>query len=54
MNQTQGKSKYYYSHRFNHFGIYRRDPDGDTKVDDAITQEEAKQSRNEHYETNKI
>lgn len=42
MNQTQGRSKYYYSPRFNHFSIYRRDPDGDTKVDDAITREEAK------------
>lgn len=42
MNQTQNKSKYYYSPRFNHFNIYRRDPDGDTKVDDAATQEEAK------------
>ena len=28
--------------RFHHFNIYRRDPDGDTKVDDAATQEEAK------------
>lgn len=42
MNQTQNKSKYYYSPRFHHFNIYRRDPDGDTKVDDAATQEEAK------------
>lgn len=41
MNQTQNKSKYYYSPRFHHFNIYRRDPDGDTKVDDAATQEEA-------------
>ena len=42
MNQTQNQSKYYYSPRFRHFNIYRRDPDGDTKVDDAATQEEAK------------
>ena len=42
MNQTKNKSKYYYSPRFNHFNIYRRDPDGDTKIDDAATQEEAK------------
>ena len=41
MNQTQ-KPKYYYSPRFHHFNIYRRDPDGDTKVDDAMTQEEAR------------
>ncbi len=39
---TQNQSKYYYSPRFRHFNIYRRDPDGDTKVDDAATQEEAK------------
>ena len=42
MSQTQNQSKYYYSPRFRHFNIYRRDPDGDTKVDDAATQEEAK------------
>lgn len=42
MSQTQNQSKYYYSPRFRHFNIYRRDPDGDTKVDDAVTQEEAK------------
>ncbi len=35
MSQTQNQSKYYYSPRFRHFNIYRRDPDGDTKVDDA-------------------
>ncbi len=39
MSQTQNQSKYYYSLVF--VNIYRRDPDGDTKVDDA-TQEEAK------------
>lgn len=43
MSQTQNKSKYYYCPRFNHFNICRRDPNGDTKIDDAITQEEAKQ-----------
>lgn len=37
MSQTQNQSKYYYSPRFRHFNIYRRDPDGDTKVDDAAT-----------------
>ena len=42
MSQTQNQSKDYYSPRFRHFNIYRRDPDGDTKVDDAATQEEAK------------
>lgn len=42
MSQTQSKPKYYYSPRFHHFNIYRRDPDGDTKIDDAATQEEAK------------
>lgn len=47
MSQTQNQSKYYYSPRFRHFNIYRRDPDGDTKVDDAATQEEAKRKDNE-------
>lgn len=43
MNQSQTKPKYYYSPRFHHFSIYLRGEDGsDTKVDDAITQEEAK------------
>lgn len=42
MNQTQSKSRYYYSPRFRHYNIYRRDSDGDTKIDDAATQEEAK------------
>ena len=32
MNQTQNQSKYYYSPRFRHFNIYRRDPDGDTPI----------------------
>ena len=43
MNQTQNEPKYYYSPRFRHFCIYQREPDGSaTKVDDAITQEEAR------------
>lgn len=42
MNQTQNEPKYYYSLRFNHFNIYRRDPDGDSCVDCAATREEAK------------
>ena len=51
MSQTQNQSKYYYSPRFRHFNIYRRDPDGDTKVDDAATQEEAKRKV---YELNSV
>ena len=42
MNQTQKSIKVLLFPRFRHFNIYRRDPDGDTKVDDAATQEEAK------------
>lgn len=43
MSQIQNKPEYYYSPRFNHFNIYRRDSEGsDTMIDSAGTQEEAK------------
>ena len=43
MNQVQNEPKYYYSPRFRHFNIYQRESDGSaTKIDDAITQEEAR------------
>lgn len=43
MSKTHSKPKYYYSPRFNHFNIYRRDSeDSDTMIDSVGTQEEAK------------